>query len=130
MLVVFASDDSNVAGGFEAEYWCVSRESIGCTDSSAVNFSPSATMDDGSCHCGADHCGDTAALLQALAIDPAAHSAWAALRGWGTDSTDLCDWQGLSCTNDRVTALDLSGEEDLKFEITESITKLTKLNTL
>ena len=119
-----------MADGFEAEYWCVSHESIGCTDSSAVNFSQSATMDDGSCHCGADHCGDTAALLQALAIDPAAQSAWAALRGWGTDSTDLCDWQGLSCTNDRVTALDLSGEEDLKFEITESITKLTKLYTL
>ena len=130
MLVVFASDDSNVAGGFEAEYWCVSHESIGCTDTSAVNFSPSATMDDGSCHCGGDHCGDTATLLQALVIDPAAQSAWAALRGWGADSTDLCDWQGVSCTNDRVTVLDLSGEEDLKFEITESIIKLTKLNTL
>ena len=130
MLVVFASDDSNVADGFEAEYWCESRESVGCTESSALNYSPSATVDDGSCHCGGDHCGDTAALLQALAIDPAAHSAWAALRGWGADSTDLCDWQGVSCANDRVTALDLGGEEDLKFEITERITKLTKLNLL
>ena len=131
MLVVFTSDSSNVADGFEAEYWCVSRESVGCMDSSAINYDPAATMDDGSCrYCGDDHCGDTAALLQAFVVDPTAQSAWDALHGWGADSTDLCDWQGVSCTKDRVSVIDLSNKGDLKFEIADSITKLRKLNTL
>ena len=125
MLVVLTSDSSNVADGFEAEYWCVSRESVGCMDSSAINYDPAATMDDGSCHCGDDHCGDTAALLQAFVVDPTAQSAWDALHGWGADSTDLCDWQGVSCTKDRVSSVNLSGRRSLKFEIGHSITKLT-----
>ena len=130
MLVVFTSDSSNVADGFQAEYWCVSRESVGCTDSSALNYSPTATVDDGSCRCGDDHCGDTAALLQAFVVDPTAQSAWDALHGWGSDSTDVCDWQGVSCTNDRVSGVDLSRRGSLKFEIGDSITKLTNLDTL
>ena len=130
MLVVFASDSGNVADGFEAEYWCVSRESVGCTDSSAINYSPTATVDDGSCRCGDDHCGDRAALLQAFVVDPTAQGAWDALHGWGADSTDVCAWQGVSCTKDRVSGVDLSSKGSLKFEIGHSITKLRKLNTL
>ena len=131
MLVVFTSDSINVADGFQAEYWCVSRESVGCTDSSALNYSPAATVDDGSCrYCGDDHCGDTVALLQAFVVDPTAQSAWDALHGWGADSTDLCDWERVSCTNDRVSGADLSGEGSFKFEIRDSIAKLRKLNTL
>ena len=88
-------------------------------------------MDDGTCrYCGDDHCGDTAALLQAFVVDPTAQSAWDALHGWGSDSTDLCDWQGVSCTNDRASDVDLSGKRSLKFEIGDTITKLTKLDTL
>ena len=130
MLVVFTSDSSNVADGFEAEYWCVSRESVGCTDSSAINYSPTATVDDGSCRCGDDHCGDTAALLQAFVVDPTAQGAWDALHGWGADRMDVCDWEGVSCTKDRVSGVDLSSKGSLKFEIVHSITKLRKLHTL
>ena len=131
MLVVFDSDSSNVADGFEAEYWCVSRASVGCRESSALNYAPTATVDDGSCrYCGDDHCGDTVALLQAFVVDPTAQSAWDALHGWGVDSTDLCDWEGVSCTKDRVSGVDLSFRVDLQFEIAHAITKLRSLDTL
>ena len=130
MLISFDSGSDVQSDSFEAEYWCVSRESVGCTDSSALNYSPAATVDDGSCLCGDDHCGDTAALLQAFVVDPTAQSVWDALHGWGADSTDLCDWQGVSCTKDRVSGVDLSGKGSLKFEIGDTITKLTKLDTL
>eukprot|EP01043_Picozoa_sp_COSAG02_P004989 COSAG02_NODE_133_length_34692_cov_83.845229_2_plen_711_part_00 len=130
MLVVFTSGCCVPGDGFEAEYWCVSRESVGCTESSALNYSPTATVDDGSCRCGDDHCGDTAALLQAFIVEPTAQSAWDALHGWGTDNTDLCYWQGVSCTKNRVSGVDLGGRKSLKFEIGDSITKLQKLDTL
>ena len=130
MLISFDSGSDAKSDSFEAEYWCVSRESVGCTDSSALNYSPAATVDDGSCRCGDDHCGDTTALLQAFVVDPTAQSAWDALHGWGADSTDLCDWQGVSCTKDRVSGVDLRNRRSLKFEIAVSMTKLQKLDTL
>jgi hypothetical protein len=130
MLISFDSDSGVKSDSFEAEYWCVSRESVGCTESSALNYSPAATVDDGSCRCGDDHCGDTAALLQAFVVDPTAQGAWDALHGWGADSTDVCDWEGVSCTKDRVSGVDLSSKGSLKFEIGHSITKLRKLHTL
>ena len=130
ILVVFTSDSSNVADGFEAEYWCVSRESVGCTESSALNYSPAATVDDGSCRCGDDHCGDTTALLQAFVVDPTAQRAWDALHGWSLGSTNLCDWEGIGCVNDRVNQLNFANKNVLMFELTDSIAMLTKLRTL
>jgi hypothetical protein len=49
LLVVFTSDGSVTAEGFAAEYWCVMADSVGCTDAAALNYSPVATVDDGSC---------------------------------------------------------------------------------
>eukprot|EP01044_Picomonas_judraskeda_P038979 COSAG03_NODE_18457_length_354_cov_1.231373_1_plen_100_part_01 len=99
--MVFASDDSNVAGGFEAEYWCVSHESIGCTDTSAVNFSPSATMDDGSCY-GPGICPWLTAHLQA-----ASEHAQLDFTG-GYRNNDHCRWD-IQCDQAvafRLTAID------------------------
>eukprot|EP01043_Picozoa_sp_COSAG02_P015767 COSAG02_NODE_679_length_18565_cov_57.795245_22_plen_437_part_00 len=133
MLVVFGSDSNSVADGFEADYWCVTSESVGCMDSSALNYDPASTMDDGSCQwCGDDHCGDTAALLQAFVVDPApaAQNAWAVLRGWAVESTDTCSWRGVSCTDDRVDQVQLDDNENLRFQLTRSIAMLTKLRIL
>ena len=51
MLVVFTADRSVQSHGFAAEYWCAAPESLvlNCTDPAALNFSPVATADDGSC---------------------------------------------------------------------------------
>jgi hypothetical protein len=50
LWVVFTSDGSvNGYGSFAAEYWCAAPDSVSCTDPAAVNYSPVATADDGSC---------------------------------------------------------------------------------
>ena len=108
--------------GVSTNYRC---EVPGCMDSVFPNYSPVASMDDGSCRCGHDHCGDTATLLTAFQVDLVGRGAWGGLTGWNA-TTDLCDWEGVSCgPGGRVKGVDLSGKTHLRFTLGETLSDLT-----
>jgi hypothetical protein len=93
------------------------------------NYSPVASMDDGSCRCGYDHCGDTATLLTAFQVD-LGRGAWGGLTGWNA-TTDLCDWEGVICASGgMIIGVDLSGKTHLRFTLGETLSDLTALDTL
>ena len=131
LAVVLTSDGNTEADGFAAEYWCAAAGSVGymyarsgCTDRTALNFSPAATLDDGSCYFG-----ERVALLAAFQVDPASRAAWDRLRGWDATS-DVCGWEGVSCDGRRVTQVDLHGMSELRFTLGAALGNLTVLQRL
>eukprot|EP01043_Picozoa_sp_COSAG02_P020828 COSAG02_NODE_1037_length_15050_cov_93.060665_4_plen_1550_part_01 len=134
MLISFDSGDGVESDGFKAEYWCVSHESVGCTDSSALNYSPLATVDDGSCW------REKAALLRGFVQYP---SAWSALQGWSIGAAEPCVdplcqlddnlgccWDGVKCSDGRVDRVQFNGYPGLGFELGAGLRNLTRLTKL
>eukprot|EP01047_Picozoa_sp_COSAG01_P059730 COSAG01_NODE_7214_length_3303_cov_2.044944_1_plen_702_part_10 len=73
-------------GGFSAEFWCGAQKTVGCTDSSAGDFSAAAVVDDGSC----TYDTQQKTWLQHAFVG---HEHWDA-RGWSPGANDPCAGEG------------------------------------
>ncbi|MEM7575512.1 MAG: M12 family metallo-peptidase, partial [Bacteroidota bacterium] len=128
-----------------------SGATVGCTNPNAHNYNPNATQDNGSCQtcddgllngtevgvdCGGPLCApcncdhpDIPALVQLY--NNTNGNNWNNNGGWsqGLGACSPCDWFGITCENDRVVEINLTGN-GLTGSLPNSINELTQLRRL